>query len=396
MIDWSTHYARRAAGMAGSDVSELLALLSRPNVVSFAGGIPDPSLFPDEALRAAYDFVLSHPKRAATALQYSVPEGDPDLRAWIAEDMSRRGVRCAIENVLITSGSQQALDFLGKLFVSPGETILTGRPTFLGALQAFNAYEPRYEELPGPNSNRGAVSYASAGPDKPKFGYVMPEFENPTGRTLSEAERETLLDFADALDIPLIEDSPYETLRYEGVASPALLAGRRSRARRERRPGDLSRHVLQVDRARSPYWLGGRTGLSDREAGAHQAGKRHSSLDDQSKGHAARRADSRAGPGGARMFLLSRAARRDVASAGGSDAGRRRVDEAGWRIFRLGDLAFRVRRGRVAETRDRRSSGCLRSRCRVLSRSQRREHCASVFPSTSPPQRWRASAAWRR
>jgi DNA-binding transcriptional MocR family regulator len=85
MIDWSIHYARRAAGMAGSDVSELLALLSRPNAVSFAGGIPDPSLFPDEALRAAYDFVLSHPKRAATALQYSVP----DLRAWITEDMSR-------------------------------------------------------------------------------------------------------------------------------------------------------------------------------------------------------------------------------------------------------------------------------------------------------------------
>ena len=179
MIDWSAHYARRAAGMAGSDVSELLALLSRPEVVSFAGGIPDPSLFPGEALRAAYDFVLSHPKRAAPALQYSVPEGDPDLRAWIAEDMSRLGVRCAAENVLITSGSQQALDLLGKLFISAGETILTGRPTFLGALEAFDAYEPRYDELPGPNSNRGAANYVSAAPDKPKFGYVMPEFENP-------------------------------------------------------------------------------------------------------------------------------------------------------------------------------------------------------------------------
>jgi 2-aminoadipate transaminase len=91
VIDWSAHYARRAAGMAGSDVSELLALLSRPEVVSFAGGIPGPSLFQGEAPRAAYDFVLSHPKRAAPAPQFSVPEGDPDLRAWIAEDMSRRG-----------------------------------------------------------------------------------------------------------------------------------------------------------------------------------------------------------------------------------------------------------------------------------------------------------------
>ena len=176
MIDWSAHYARRAAGMAGSDVSELLALLSRPEVVSFAGGIPDPALFPGEALRAAYDFVLSHPKRAAPDPQYSVPEGDPDLKAWIAEDMSRLGVRCAAENVLITSGSQQALDLLGKLFISAEETILTGRPTFLGAFQAFNAYEPRYDELPGPNSKRGAANYASAAPDKPKFGYVMPEF----------------------------------------------------------------------------------------------------------------------------------------------------------------------------------------------------------------------------
>ena len=114
-----------------SDVSELLALLSRPNVVSFAGRIPDPSPFPDEALRAAYDFVLSHPKRAATALQYSVPEGDPDLRAWIAEDMSRRGVRCAVENVLITSGSQRALDFLGKLFVSPERRFSPGARHFL-------------------------------------------------------------------------------------------------------------------------------------------------------------------------------------------------------------------------------------------------------------------------
>ena len=111
-------------------------------------------------------------------------------------------MRCAAENVLITSGSQQALDLLGKLFISAGETILTGRPTFLGALEAFDAYEPRYDELPGPNSNRGAANYVSAAPDKPKFGYVMPEFENPTGRTLTQAERETLLDFADALDIP--------------------------------------------------------------------------------------------------------------------------------------------------------------------------------------------------
>lgn len=221
---WPAHFARRAAGMAGADVSELLAVLGRPDVISFAGGIPDPSLFPTEAIRAAYDAILSDPRAAAAALQYSVPEGDPGLRAWIAEDMGRRGVRCAAENVLITSGAQQALDFVGKLFISAGETVLTSRPTFLGALQAFNAYEPRYEELPGPQSNRLPAEFAAPGAGRPKFGYVMPEFENPTGRTLTQAQRERLLDFADALDMPLIEDSPYETLRYEGTAAPCLLA----------------------------------------------------------------------------------------------------------------------------------------------------------------------------
>lgn len=217
-------FASRSSRMKASEIRELLKLLDQPDIISFAGGIPDPALFPTEAIRAAFDAILSAPREAASALQYSVPEGDAGLRAWIAEDMRRRGVRCIAENVLVTSGSQQALDFLGKLFVSPDETILVSRPTFLGALQAFEPYEPRYGELPHPGSNRGAASFAQRAPDKPKFGYVMPEFENPTGRTLDEAGRAGLLDFAEALDIPLIEDSPYETLRYEGTAPPALLA----------------------------------------------------------------------------------------------------------------------------------------------------------------------------
>jgi DNA-binding transcriptional MocR family regulator len=224
VTEWRTHYARRVARMEAAEVRDLLSLLGRRDVISFAGGIPDPALFPTEAIRAAYDRILGDPARAAAALQYSVPEGDPKLRAWIAEDMGRRGVACTAANVLVTSGSQQALDFLGKLFVSPDETILIGRPTFLGALQAFNAYEPRYGELPGPGNGRGAEGYAIEGPDKPKFGYVMPEFENPTGLTLTREDRLRLLDFADARDIPLVEDSPYETLRYAGEPSPPLLA----------------------------------------------------------------------------------------------------------------------------------------------------------------------------
>jgi DNA-binding transcriptional MocR family regulator len=230
MTDWASHYAKRAARMGGAEVSELLSLLSRDDVISFAGGIPDPALFPAAAIRDAYDAILGDPRQAAVALQYSVPQGYPPLRAWIAEDMQRRGVTCTAENVLVTSGSQQALDFVGKLFISPDETILVARPTFLGALQAFNAYEPRYDELPGPGSNRGPESYATGGKERPKFGYVMPEFENPTGRTLLPTDRERLLDFADALDLPLIEDSPYETLRYEGTPAPSLIGLAAARA----------------------------------------------------------------------------------------------------------------------------------------------------------------------
>jgi DNA-binding transcriptional MocR family regulator len=213
--DWSTHYARRIAGMRGSEVSALLALLARTDIISFAGGIPDPTLFPIEALRTAYDAILGDPAQAARALQYSVPEGDPGLRAWIAEDMRRLGVTCTAENVLITSGSQQGLDFLGKLLVSPGDRILISRPTFLGALQAFNSYEPDYGQSPlvAPAEARGA-----------KFAYVMPDFDNPTGRSLNLAERRRLLDIADDSDLLVIEDSPYETLRYDGEAVPSLLA----------------------------------------------------------------------------------------------------------------------------------------------------------------------------
>jgi DNA-binding transcriptional MocR family regulator len=165
----------------GSDVSELLALPGHSDLVSFAGGIPDPSRFPTEAIRAAYDATLCDPRQAASALQYSVPEGNPDLRAWIVEDMRRRDARCAVENVLVTSGSQQALDFVGKLFVSPVETILTSRPTFLGALQAFNGYEAQYDEPLRRESSRSVGSHGGLASNKPKFAYVMPEFENLDG-----------------------------------------------------------------------------------------------------------------------------------------------------------------------------------------------------------------------
>ncbi|MFY9288745.1 MAG: PLP-dependent aminotransferase family protein [Alphaproteobacteria bacterium] len=224
MTHWDDYYATRATRMQASEIRELLKLLDQPDIISFAGGIPDPKLFPTEAIAKACQDILGNQSRAMTALQYAVSEGYLPLREWLSTYMGKLGVTCTADNILITNGSQQALDFLGKLFISPKDTVLVAWPTYLGALQAFNAYEPTYDHLPGPGSNRTPESYRVAGKPKPKFGYVMPEFQNPTGTSLTKAERIALLDAADAMDLPLIEDTAYEHLRYDGIRAPALLA----------------------------------------------------------------------------------------------------------------------------------------------------------------------------
>lgn len=223
MKDWSAHFAGRAQHMAASEIRELLKLLDQPDIISFAGGIPDPTLFPRDVLAAAFQRALGDPKRAGAALQYTVSEGYAPLRDWLAGYMGRLGVPCSPENIVITNGSQQGLDFLGKLFIAPGDTVLTAWPTYLGALQAFNCYEPRYDMLPGADNNRTIESYRTAGAPAPKLAYVMPEFQNPTGTTLDRAARVALLDAAEALDLLLIEDCAYEKLRYDGKRAASLL-----------------------------------------------------------------------------------------------------------------------------------------------------------------------------
>jgi len=216
---WAPRYASREARMQASEIRDLLKLLDKPGVISFAGGIPDPELFPHEKIETYYQRILSDPSSAKRALQYSVSEGDANLRAWIARHMATKGVTCGADNILITSGSQQALEFLGRLFISPGDTALVTAPTYLGALQAFSANEPVYDELKIENTNRTATSYEQAARNAGgnlKLAYVVPDFANPSGETLSREGRETLLDLARDLDIPIIEDSPYAALRYNG------------------------------------------------------------------------------------------------------------------------------------------------------------------------------------
>ncbi len=218
-------FARREARMKASEIRELLKLLDQPDIISFAGGIPDPKLFPAEAFSAAYAEALGETMRDVT-LQYSPSEGHTGLRSWIVGEMEKIGIPCGIDNIVITSGSQQGLDYLGKLFLTEGDTALVTWPTYLGALQALSAYEPNYDRL-APMSNRSAEDYRATAAEKGgkvKFLYLSADFSNPTGETLSRDERNRVIDLGDALDAAIIEDGAYQSLRYDGDVLPPILA----------------------------------------------------------------------------------------------------------------------------------------------------------------------------
>ncbi|SLN74215.1 aminotransferase-like domain-containing protein [Ruegeria meonggei] len=216
-------FATRTSRMKASEIRELLKLLDQPGIISFAGGIPDPALFPAEGFSAAFQSALG-PESQAQALQYSVSEGYAPLREWLVDHMREIGIECGLDNILITSGSQQALDYLGKLYLSPGDTALVGWPTYLGALAAFNAYEPRFDRLSINGNSRAAEYNAAAGEGAVKFAYLSPDFANPTGETVDLRGREALLDLADELNCAVIEDGAYQALRYDGEAIPPVLA----------------------------------------------------------------------------------------------------------------------------------------------------------------------------
>ncbi len=218
-------FASRAGRMKASEIRELLKLLDKPGIISFAGGIPDPALFPKEAFQRATAAALAE-GTADKNLQYSASEGHAGLRDWIAQHMRGLGVPAAPENILITSGSQQALDYLGKLFLGKGDTALVGWPTYLGALGAFNAYEPRFERLEAGDNRtpKELLDAAQEAGGQAKFAYVTPDFANPTGVTMTTAERLALLARAEALDVAILEDSAYQALRYAGEDVAPVLA----------------------------------------------------------------------------------------------------------------------------------------------------------------------------
>jgi 2-aminoadipate transaminase len=228
---WTSRYALRTKGIKSSAIRELLKITQRPEIISFAGGLPAPEVFPIARFREACQIVLE--TNGPASLQYSATEGYEPLREMLAQNMARYGIRAKAENVLITSGSQQALDLIGKLLINLGDRVLLEAPTYLGALQAFNVYGPEYVSVPIDEDGLRTDLLESSLRSGPKFMYILPNFQNPGGTTLSEGRRHELVLLADKYGIPIIEDDPYGQLRYEGDHLPSLLVIDRENLRRD-------------------------------------------------------------------------------------------------------------------------------------------------------------------
>jgi 2-aminoadipate transaminase len=213
--------ARRAERMNPSIIREILKVTERPGIISLAGGLPSPETFPVEAMREAADRVLRDAPREA--LQYAASEGYAPLREWVAQHLAESGIRADASQVLITTGSQQGLDLCAKVLIDAGARVAVETPTYLGALQAFTPYEPAIESLatddegPTPEALRAAAGV--------RFAYLLPNFQNPSGRTLGEARRAALVAAAQAAGVPLLEDNPYGDLWFD-TPPPAPLASR--------------------------------------------------------------------------------------------------------------------------------------------------------------------------
>jgi len=207
--------------MKSSFIRELLKVTNQPDVISFGGGFPAGELFPVDKVKEACDKILSeHPRKA---LQYSTTEGYDPLRQYLVDDYRSRGVNIGLENVQITVGSQQALDFIGRIFVDEGDKLLVESPTYLGALQAWNAYGPEYVTV-NTDDDGMRVDEISAIIEKhrPKFIYVLPNFHNPMGVSMTIERRKKLVEIAHKYNLPIVEDDPYGKLIFEGEMLPSI------------------------------------------------------------------------------------------------------------------------------------------------------------------------------
>ena len=217
---WQYRFAQRTQRMKSSTIRELLKLTQQPDIISFSGGYPAPEVFPVKEFKDACNVVLEN--QGPTALQYGASEGYTPLREMIVKYSAQFDIQISTDNVLITSGSQQALDLLGEIFINPGDRILVEEPTYLGALQAWNAYGAEYITVPSDENGMITEALESALRYGPKFIYVLPNFQNPTGTTLTLERRKQLVEIADRYGVPIVEDDPYGQLRFEGEHLPAV------------------------------------------------------------------------------------------------------------------------------------------------------------------------------
>lgn len=217
MSTWESRFASRMQRVHSSTIREILKVTQQPGIISFAGGLPAPDLFPVEAMRDAANRVLS--QHGTKALQYSTTEGHPPLREWIAAQLPNT----VADQVLITSGSQQGLDLFGKLFISPSDEVLVEAPTYLGALQAFNPYEPNYLTVPIDSGGMVLESLETTlQTHTPKFIYALPSYQNPSGVHMNTQRRQKLVELARRYQVPILEDDAYHHLAFDGHTLPTL------------------------------------------------------------------------------------------------------------------------------------------------------------------------------
>ena len=218
-IQWQ--FSERADQLQSSFIREILKITQQPEIISFAGGLPSPATFPVEEMKIAFDKVLS--ENGKVALQYGPTDGYLPLRQWIADSLSGDGVKIVPEQVLMTSGSQQALDLLGKVLIDEGSKVLVETPSYLGALQAFSVYRPQFVSV---DTDEHGLVPSSLDPVAAgaRLLYALPNFQNPTGRSLSVARRLELVETCARLGLPLIEDDPYGALSYKGAPAPKMVA----------------------------------------------------------------------------------------------------------------------------------------------------------------------------
>lgn len=228
MADFSPEFSKNSMNMKKSVIRELLKLTQQPEIISFAGGLPAPETFPVEDLRLAADAVFK--KHAAMALQYGTTEGDKSLKTALIKYEEGNGVKIGENNLLITSASQQALDMIPKIFLDPGDYVLAGRPTYIGAIQAIQSYQGKVIGIPFSMDNDGfdmvelEKRYRRAVADgaKIKYIYVIPDFQNPSGICWSLEKRKALLEFAYEKKLFIVEDAPYREIRFMGEPVPSI------------------------------------------------------------------------------------------------------------------------------------------------------------------------------